>query len=268
MNASCARIINLQNTTTLARLLYLPSEKILYTIVWPCIIFIGLTGNILFIWTVKRVSSLHSSTYIYLASLAFTDIGILICLGINNITDVVRNQIRFGKLNILTVITGVVTFFLMPSSLCFISLASLERYLAVCHPIRHHILKGFKRTLKLIVVTLLICFAGALTSLPYQMDVSPACVLWPEHPDFINYPSEIDLSVFNYQSHGLSVQIGDICITFFMMLLSVANYFMYIRIVQKLYKRKHNKALQTTAELEKAIHQASVTVIVNGSIFS
>ena len=47
----------------------------------------------------------------------------------------------------------------------------------------------------------------------------------------------------------------------------VANVYFYIMILQRLRKRKCNKTLQTSAGLERSIRQASVMVIVNGSIF-
>ncbi len=147
MNSTCETTIDLRNRTNFSRFLYLPSEKILYTIVWPCILFIGLTGNILFIWTVKHVSSLHTSTYIFLSSLACTDIGLLISLGTDRITDVVNNQVRYGKVSTSTVIVKTATFSCFTCSFFFVSFASLERYLSVCHPIRHHLLKGFIRGL-------------------------------------------------------------------------------------------------------------------------
>ncbi len=267
MNSTCETIIDLRNTTNLSRFLYQPFEKILFTTVWPCVIFLGLTGNILFIWTVKCVSSLHTSTYIFLGSLACTDIGLLISLGTKFITDVVRNPVRYGEVSIGTVITGITGFFCLTCSFCFVSFASLERYLSVCHPIRHHLLKGHKRTLKLVSITLLICLSVSLASVFYFGEFSIACVLWPEDLELLHYPKTINLSAFNQLSNSINVQTGDIFIASVLVLVAIINCFFYIRIVQDLSKRKRNNVLQTSAELEKAIHQASVMVIVNGSIF-
>ncbi len=267
MNSTCETIVDLRNTTILSRFLYLPSEKILFTIVWPCVIFLGLTGNILFIWTVKCVSSLHTSTYIFLGSLACTDIGFLISLGTKVITDVARNPVRYGEFNIVTVITNTVSFFCFTCSFFFVSFASLERYLSVCHPIRHHLLKGHNRTLSLISIALLICLTVSLASVFYFLDFSIGCVLWPKDLEFLHYPNTIHLSVFNHGSNNIFVQIGDVFIASAVILVAISNCFFYIRIVQDLSKRKRNKVLQTSAALEKTIHQASVMVIVNGSVF-
>ena len=106
-------------------------------------------------------------------------------------------------------------------------------------------------------------------SVVYQFDFSTACVLWPEDLELIHYPNTIHLSVFNQSAHSIGVQISDIFIACLVVLVINMQLFflMYIRIVQDLSKRKRSKVLQTSAALEKTIHQASVMVIVNGSVF-
>ncbi len=267
MNASCEETFDLRNKANLARFLYVPSEKILYTIVWPCIIFIGLVSNILFIWTVKRVSSLHTSTYVFLASLAFADIGTLISIGTNIITDVAKNPIRFGDISIVTITTSTISFFSITCSFFFVSLASLERYLSVCHPVRHHLLKGFKRTLKSVFIALIIGSSLSLASVVYVLDFTTACVFWPEDLKFLHYPNTFHLSFLNQFSRSTGVKIGDILIVCFVVLVTISNCFFYIRILQELSKRKRSTVLQTSAQLERTIHQASVMVVVNGLVF-
>ncbi len=267
MNTTCNTTIDLRNATNMGFYVYLSIEKTIYTMIWPCIMLVGLTGNILFIWTVKRMSALHTSTYIYLASLACADIGTLICFGISTIPGILISPVRYSKVTSFNVIASTMSNFFLPSSFGFVSLASLERYLAVCHPIRHHILKGLKRTLKLIAIVLLFSLGASLTTFSYFAAFSEACILWPEDSKFLHYPDVIDLSIFNYQSGGIRTQIGDLSVTGFVVLVSIANYFMYIKIMQVLYKRKHNTELQTSAQLEKMIHKTSVMVVANGTVF-
>ncbi len=84
INSTCTEFntFDLRN----ASFVYLPYELILLNIIWPIISLMGLVGNTLFIWTVMKVSILHTSAFIALSSLACTDslslilVGFLICL--------------------------------------------------------------------------------------------------------------------------------------------------------------------------------------------
>ena len=81
MNSSCSFTTDLRNSLDLFNYIYQPYELVLYTFVVPCIILIGFVGNASFIWTVVRVPSLHTSPFIVLCSLAFTDLMTLIGIG-------------------------------------------------------------------------------------------------------------------------------------------------------------------------------------------
>ncbi len=64
------------------------------------------------------------------------------------------------------------------------------------------------------------------------------------------------------------VKIVDSLFTCITILNTMVNYFMYIRVLQELIRRKRSTQLPTSAELEKSIRQASIMVIANGSVFS
>ena len=81
MDSTSVTAIVLNNATTLFPYIYGPNDDGTFLIViMTCIIFVGLIWNIrpTFIWTVIWVPSLHTSTYIYLTSLACTDLFNLI----------------------------------------------------------------------------------------------------------------------------------------------------------------------------------------------
>ncbi len=267
MNTTCETTVDLQNATSLIAFVYQPSEMILFKIIWPCMIIFGVISNILLIWTVVRVSSLHNSMYTTLASLACSDIGILVGQGMVHVEDVFSSPVRRANIDRFKVPFFMLASFCYTSSFGFITLVSIERYLAICHPIRHHLLKGLKRTFKLICLVLLLSLAAMVVTMQYVLNFSSACVLWPTDPEYINYPRIIQLSVPNCQESGVLVQIGDILSTCFTTSATLCNCVMYIRVLQELTKRKRSTTLPTSAELEKSIGQASIMVIVNGSVF-
>ena len=133
MDSTSVTTIHSSNVTTLLPYIHEPNEGILFVIL-SCIILVGFLGNLTFIWTVIRVPSLHTSTYIYLTSLACTDLFTLIGFAINEIST---PMLRLENIFLLTAISDVVSWCAFTWSLCLVTLVSLERYLAICHPIRH-----------------------------------------------------------------------------------------------------------------------------------
>ncbi len=147
MNSSCSSTINLQNSSIFYQYVsYQPYELVLYKFVMPCIILVGLTGNVTFIWTVIRVSSLHASTFIYLFSLAWSDLFTLVGYGIYPINGFL-NPLRFGKRTLVKGIAETISWLSFITSIWLVTFVSLEHYLALCHPIKHRLLKGTKRTM-------------------------------------------------------------------------------------------------------------------------
>ena len=269
MNSTCSQIIDLRNVSSLLPYVYLLNEWIIFEIVWPSIIFFGLSANIMFVWTVKHAPSLHTSTFIFLVGLSLTDSLVLLSVGFDFILDFLMTPIRHGDIFVVKVLYFFMTWFCFLLSLFFVTLVSMERYLAICQPIKHHLLKGTKRTIKLICIIFVGSFVFMCTILPSFVGLIVICIVWPLDDEFSSgYPQSIDLlSVDEYSSRGVVIRtLQTICVVVIVFTL-LANCYFYIRILQALRKRKCDKTLQTSAGLERSIRQASVMVIANGAIF-
>ena len=151
MDSTCATSIALNNATTSFQYTYGPNDDGTFLIViGTCIIFVGFIGNKAFIGTVIRVPSLYTST---LTSLACTDLFTLtgfVGLAVHEILP-----FRSKNIFLLQAMSEMVAWFSFIWSLCLVTLTSMERYLAICRPIKHHLLKGTRRTFKMIAVTFL-----------------------------------------------------------------------------------------------------------------
>ena len=267
MNTSCSEVIDLSNSTNLHSYMYLPYEWVFLFFVLPCIIFLGMVNNVTFIWTFIRVPFLHTPTYIYLATLACTDLFTLIGYGVQ-IIDKSKNRLRLVELSIITDMFNVIFWMCFIASISLITVVSLERYLAICHPLKHRILKETKRTLKLIVSAVLLSSGLTCTLVPHIFP-HPVykCFIWPSDEEYYHYPRELvtrsgeDLQGLLYFQISTSVYSA----VFFLIL--TTNCFMYINILSTLRARKQARSLQISKDFERNIQQMAIMVIANGLIF-
>ena len=185
MNATCTvnNTLDLRNVTSIPLwLVYLPNEWIVYYVIWPSLIIFGVLSNASFIWTVIRIPTLHTSTYIYLVSLACADLLNLSSSSFLNVINYIASPFRHDNRIIRDIIYFIHTIAYL-SSTGFVTLVSLERYLAICHPIKHHLLKGTKRAYKLIgivsVASVVYIFA-AIPAFIHQKSNTKLCLIWPD----------------------------------------------------------------------------------------
>ncbi len=268
MNTSCDYTMDLRNSSFLFNyILYHPHELILNTFVTPCIILMGFLGNVSFIWTVVRVSSLHTSTFIGLCMLALTDLFTLTGAGINQY-NILTSPIRSVDLPIVFNIGTAITWFGFFASVGLVTLVSLERYLAICHPIKHHLIKGTKRTIRLsliimptgLVMTGLIMIQTLLTRLVL-------CVMWPSDEQFTDYPRQISTAVQMFiLPRMLSIFTNFIFLIIYLVIL-LFNCYMYWTILTTLQRRKDNRKLNISVNFERNIQQITRMVIINGTVY-
>ncbi len=62
------------------------------------------------------------------------------------------SPVRGNEIPVLFYIRYTGTFLFYGASITFVSLVSFERFLAICYPMRHRLMKGNQRTIKLIII--------------------------------------------------------------------------------------------------------------------
>ena len=139
----------------------------------------GLVGNTLFIWTVIKVSELHTSTFIVLSVLGCIDILSLIGRLIEHYSNLITSPLRYGESSIPASIGGILKRVCFAISIWLITLVSTERFLAICHPIKYRVVKGTKGVSAVIGVLAVVSVGLACISIPYTLNVAEYCILWP-----------------------------------------------------------------------------------------
>ena len=146
-----------------------------------------------------------------------------------------------------------------------ITLVSLERFLAICFPIRHRLIKGSKRTNGLIAfLWLFSLLVSGISFILWEHFTRRCAVLmyWPDDNQYNDYPSQIEILFFNPRFE----LILDSNICGFNFTLLIFNGFMYIKIYLGL-DNKDRANLNSSADLESQLRQVAFMLIVNGCAF-
>lgn len=137
-----------------------------YKVISSLLLFVicasGIVGNVMVILVVLTTKHMRTPTNCYLVSLAVADLMVLTAAGLPTITDSIFQSWVFGHYGCLCI-----TYFQylgINASSCSITAFTIERYIAICHPIKAQFLCTLSRAKKIIL------FVWAFTSL--------YCVMW------------------------------------------------------------------------------------------
>lgn len=164
-------------------MLYTSSDTIIIAIVIPIILCLGVINNSAFLFVMLHVHKLRSDTNVYLASLALADLLFLNLASTLNIwrytASVVVSHDPFVNS------AQCVSFFIVIETAYFASIAhvatvSFERYLALCHPIKHLKIRGRRRTYRIIALCWLVGFLVAIATVMLAAKLTVKCLNWPE----------------------------------------------------------------------------------------
>ncbi|XP_019383618.1 PREDICTED: thyrotropin-releasing hormone receptor isoform X1 [Gavialis gangeticus] len=147
----------------------LPSQEIITTeyqvVTILLVLFIcglGIVGNVMVVLVVLKTKHMRTPTNCYLVSLAVADLMVLMAAGLPNITESLYGSWVYGYAGCLCI--TYLQYLGINASSCSITAFTIERYIAICHPIKAQFLCTFSRAKKIII------FVWAFTSV--------YCMLW------------------------------------------------------------------------------------------
>lgn len=131
------------------------------TIAYVVIFITGIFGNVATCTVIVRNSSMQTATNYYLFSLAISDLTLLI-LGLPNELSVFWQQYPWELGTGLCKIRAYVSEMSSYVSVLTIVAFSMERYLAICHPLRVYSMSGLKRPIRFILAAWSIAIVSAI----------------------------------------------------------------------------------------------------------
>ncbi|XP_058502813.1 thyrotropin-releasing hormone receptor isoform X1 [Solea solea] len=141
---------------------YTVEYKVVSVLLVSLICGVGIVGNVMVILVVLTTKHMRTPTNCYLVSLAVADLMVLTAAGLPNITDALHGQWVYGYAGCLGI--TYLQYLGINASSCSITAFTVERYIAICHPIKAQFLCTLSRAKKIILLV------WALTSV--------YCVMW------------------------------------------------------------------------------------------
>ncbi|VVC39814.1 Neuromedin U receptor,G protein-coupled receptor, rhodopsin-like,GPCR, rhodopsin-like, 7TM [Cinara cedri] len=157
------------------------------TVIYIFIFVTGVIGNIAVCLVIVRNNFMHTATNYYLFNLAVSDLTLLL-LGLPNDLSVYWQQYPWPLGEVLCKFRALVSEMTSYTSVLTIVAFSMERYLAICHPLHSYAMSGLKRAVRIIAVVWIISFLAAL---PFAMFTTV---------DYVDFPAgtgkRVDESAF------------------------------------------------------------------------
>ena len=210
---------------------------------------------------------MRNITNFYLCNLAIADLLCLVVIVVIQITRLTRSPIRFvNDSAVLCILKNYIFIASFVASSNLVSLVTLERYIAVCHPLKYHLVKGWKRTLKLVSLTWIFAAVTSSYCFLYKKGLDNICVIWPDDSYYATYPNTYKICKISFDDKDIP---SVIYIPWLMLWLFefLANVAMYFQILRHLHHRATPSSIANDQNAVSTRNQVELMLVVNGVVF-
>ncbi|KAH6941272.1 hypothetical protein HPB50_015461 [Hyalomma asiaticum] len=120
------------------------------TVVYAVILVTGVTGNVCTCIVIARNRYMHTATNFYLFSLSVSDL-LLLLLGLPQEMYQLWRKYPYAFGEVFCVLRGLTSEMSTNASILTITAFTVERYVAICHPLRAHTMSQLPRAIRSIV---------------------------------------------------------------------------------------------------------------------
>ena len=247
-------------------LLYTPADKMLLSKIFPVIFAIGLVTNFAFLFTIYRVREMRTTTNFYLANLAIADLTLIISKGVVLVYKFIWSSdldrgVPFKSAPACAATNGSV-YVGYYASICLVTMVSIERFLAICHPLKHRMTNSKWHAIKMVTGAWLIGISLAALISPTFGKLTIYCIVWPEKyqhlPKVLGICSHVKDVFINLSSLVEFIP--------FTVAISV-NSILYFMIILRLSQRNITKGEKESYQAVKVRNSVARMLILNGIIF-
>ena len=268
MTCTMSNTLNLTDQRIAEMFLYGYFDDLLITTVMPIITAIGIIVNLAFLLTIMRLRRMKKSLNAFLGNLAMSDIFFLSVACFIYLITYTNSPIIFNMpitSSLGCVVINVPFYFGHLASLGFITLISVERYHAICQPLRHRVIRTRKRTISLILLTWFVAFGVALFFIPVYSKIKEWCVIWPGTESFQNMPEFYTHCIpmdFEFVVRPEHVELLLIIVFFVVLIINIALHSMIITTLMQRSESLTNQQQQRNASDPNRNQNRKVSIIL------
>ncbi|XP_072025412.1 galanin receptor 2a-like [Amphiura filiformis] len=252
--------------------LYTQWETIFYLSLFISIFTIGVINNFVFFYMLARVPRMQTVVNMYLAHLAVADTVSLVvniiyyAFGILNSPIKENLPFRFKYTCVLMYGPAFLTYY---ASVVIITLVTFDRYLAVCFPIRHRLLKPKRLAVKALSVTWLLSIIPATFSTLRFARQAELCIKWPRRDFYQNLPQTMSLCIPLVPDTDINL-IGMNVFLVFGFVIMLVNIIMYGGIITALNPKNRTGTMGTGTTMTRETlvrNQVARMLVIAGTFF-
>ena len=265
----CNRELNITTLEEVYKTLNDSGDIFAIFVVYPLLLTVGILTNGAFFIVIIRLPRMRTITNIYLVNLAIADVMFLIVaisdkLFHNAMSPVPEDKTYFG-LSGCVVVPFIVncTYF---ASIFTITLVSVEKFYAICKPLKHRKFSGMNRTIKLIVGAWIVSVVFSCCFIPGMSRLDVVCMNWPANvkdlPSAVSYCCAIEMwSWFSRVVNFLQT------VPFFIAM--VMNTILYTKILRTMHMRvgAPPHLAEASGRLVQIRNQVGTMLVANGVVF-
>ena len=248
-----------------------PGENVFFSTVFPIVTTIGMVVNLSFFLVIYRVKEMQTVTNFYLGNLAAADVALLVTGGVQSIVTGInspRFAINFSFRTSASCVTAAVFGFgAYFASVFLVIIVMFERYMAICHPLKHRMIRGKGRAFRMTVATWLVSL-GMGSCGTFHSDLKLYCVEWIENTGTIKVDTIPICNPYPIAKvMDIVVIIMDLCQ---FVIAFVFGAYMMTRIIYTLSRREiagGEVGTEKKASINKARNQVARMLIINAVVF-
>ena len=249
---------------------YSPSDHIITTKVYPVIFVIGILTNTAFLFTVARIPQMWTIHNFYLVNLSCADLILILSKGINTFcryiwsSDIKRAVPYRSPASCASIFS--MAYLGYYASICLVTLISIERFLAICFPLKHRMMNTRGHAIKLICGAWLIAIAFVGLSVPYHSSHYYFCIVWPAKWQH-RLPVVMNICTVSHEAFSYIIVFAQI-IPF--ALAFILNTILYFLIIRRLSNREIAKAGgkgDQQKQADKVRNAVTRMLIINSIVF-
>ena len=232
----------------------------------PLVAAFGVASNLAFIFVVYRVEAMRTITNIFLVNLAIADSSLLVTAFaqyIGSYTNSPVYDLGYAFEDILRCVTpNFLTYLCYYTSLWTVTLVSIERYFAVCHPLWHMYMRSTRRSVYLVLASWIISVLFAIPTAATMIQI--VCVISSEGSEIMEQITICNDHV-DFEYWIIVIYATDFIQFVIALIVNIVLYSLIIRRVGKSLFAEPDGLQRTNSK--KRRHSVAKMLIVNGIIF-